>query len=496
MTTLQLPRSLAEVEAEKGKRSLRYFIERAWHVVEPQTPFLGNWHIDAIVEHLEAVTAGEIRDLVINIPPRCMKSLAVSVFWPVWEWTRAPATRWLFSSYVDTLCVRDAVKSRRIIQSQWFQERWGDVFNLTGDQNVKHRYENDKTGYRVSTSVGGAATGEGGDRIVADDPHNVKEGESELKREGAVTWWSEVMPTRRNQDTSARIVIMQRVHEEDVAGWSLEHGFQHLCLPMEYEGNRVLSPLGFEDPRDADNELLWSARFSRDYIDQLKQDLGPYGTASQLQQRPAPRGGGMFKRAWFEIVGGHDFKLNTRNRTRYWDKAGTEGGGAYTVGLLMCELRSTFYIEDVVRGQWGVAEREQTILDTTERDAEIYGVHGFDVWVEQEPGSGGKESAENTIRNLAGFAARADKPSGDKFLRADPLAGAAEAGNVKLVRGPWNEEFLQEMEMTGPGAKTLDQMDAAAGAFNKLARKRARKNVPVVSPASLGQANPFTFETV
>jgi predicted phage terminase large subunit-like protein len=263
-----------------------------------------------------------------------------------------------------------------------------------------------------------------------------------------------------------------------------------------------MTSLGIEDPRTKEGELLDAVRFPRDTVDYIKTfELGQYGTAGQFQQRPSPRGGGMFKRKWFgeplppaEMPPPHA----TRNRVRYWDKAGTEGGGSYTVGLLMCELRGRFYVEDVVRDQWGAAEREAMILATAERDADIYGVHGFAIWIEQEPGSGGKESAENTVRNLAGYSARPHPASsrGDKFLHADPLAGAAEAGNVKLARAPWNEDFLREMENAGPNAKYLDQMDAAAGAFNKLARKRARKNVPVVSPASLGQANPFTFETV
>ena len=142
------------LEAEQARRSLRIYIEKAWSVVEPGREFISGWHIDAICEHLEAVTRGEIHRLLINIPPRHMKSLLVSVFWPTWVWATAPESRWIFASYAEKLSTRDSLKCRRIIQSQWYQKRWGDRFTLTSDQNVKTRFENDKTGFRLATSVG------------------------------------------------------------------------------------------------------------------------------------------------------------------------------------------------------------------------------------------------------------------------------------------------------------------------------------------------------
>jgi hypothetical protein len=179
--------SVAEEEAaepEEGRLQLplRDFIRQAWEVVEPATVFLNNWHIDAIADHLEAVTYGQIRRLIINIPPRCMKSLAVSVFWPAWSWTldpdpdevdhgrsvrpgtwAGPGTRFLFSSYAHALSIRDSVKCRRVILSPWYQSHWGGRLRLTYDQNQKIRFDNDRGGYRLSTSVDGALTGEGGD---------------------------------------------------------------------------------------------------------------------------------------------------------------------------------------------------------------------------------------------------------------------------------------------------------------------------------------------
>jgi hypothetical protein len=230
-----------EIDREMATRSLGEFVRQAWPIVEPSTPFVPGFHIDAIVEHLEAVTRGQIRNLLINVPPRHMKSLLVSVFWPAWEWIRWPERRWLFSSYAASLSIRDSLKCRRLIESPWYQARWGDRFALTSDQNTKTRFDNSRSGYRIATSVGGTATGEGGDRIVCDDPHNVGEVASDSVRKGALEWWDVVMSTRVNDPkTSAMVIVMQRCHQRDLSGHLLEKGnFEHLCLPAEYEGPRA-----------------------------------------------------------------------------------------------------------------------------------------------------------------------------------------------------------------------------------------------------------------
>src|ERR1051325_1017185 len=179
---LTRPSLREEIDCELATRRLGEFVRQAWTVVEPATPFVPGWHIDAIIEHLDAVACGQIRSLLINVPPRHMKSLLVSVFWPAWEWLRWPERRWLFSSYAATLSIRDSVKCRRLIESPWYQAGRADRFALTSDQNTKGRFDNNRSGYRLSTSVGGAATGEGGDRIVCDDPNNVNEVESDSVR--------------------------------------------------------------------------------------------------------------------------------------------------------------------------------------------------------------------------------------------------------------------------------------------------------------------------
>ncbi len=294
--------SAEEEEQALPQISLHDFTAQAWPIIEPTTTFVDGWHIGAICEHLEAMTAGEILDLIINMPPRHMKSIACSVMWPAWVWTFKPSFRWLYSSYSQDLSTRDSLKTRRLIQSAWYQERWGAAFRLTTDQNVKSRYENNKTGYRIATSVAGSATGEGGDGIVVDDPHNLMKAESPAQRAYTVMWWDQAMSTRRNDpDKSLRLIVQQRLHEKDLAGHAREKGFDLLLLPAEYRPSKtIISPIGWQDPRQQEGELLWPERMGEEHIKQAKDTLGTYGYSSQYQQDPLARKGGLFNRAWWK----------------------------------------------------------------------------------------------------------------------------------------------------------------------------------------------------
>lgn len=302
-------------EREDCEESLLTFLQAGWQFIDP-APFVNNWHLEAIAEHLQAVTDGYIQRLVINIPPRTSKSSLCSVAWPAWTWAQSkkgplsgPQVQFLSASYAYTLSLRDSVKTRRIIQSPWYQEHWGSRFKLTGDVNTKHRFENDKGGYRLATSVDGTTTGEGGDIIIVDDPHKAgRDSESEVVRESTLNWWDEVMSTRlNNQSTGAFVIVMQRLHMEDLTGHILtrqEGAWTHLMLPMEYESSRhcvtyVTGEKFWEDPRERENELLCEARFNVKVVENLKRDLGPYAAAGQLQQAPAPRGGGLIKDEWW-----------------------------------------------------------------------------------------------------------------------------------------------------------------------------------------------------
>lgn len=297
---------LAE-DAARLSRSLRAYVEDAWRVVEPHRPFVGGWHIDAICDHLEACTKRQIRNLIINIPPRHMKSLAVAVFWPTWSWTFEPESQWLTASYAAELATRDAVKSRRIIQSPWYRRRWGHLFELAGDQNRKTRYENTASGHRIAVGVGGSGLGEGGDYLIVDDPLKAQDADSETARRSANEFWSQTMSTRGNDpDTVVKVIIMQRLHQDDLTGHLLEamrdggEHYEHLCLPAEYEPRQYVTAIGFEDPRIEPGELLWPERFDAEAVAGLARTLGERGAAGQLQQRPAPAGGAIFKRDWWQ----------------------------------------------------------------------------------------------------------------------------------------------------------------------------------------------------
>jgi predicted phage terminase large subunit-like protein len=298
----------AELELDRVdcEEDILKFLQRGWRTIDP-SPFRGGWHLEAIGEHLAAVTMGEIKRLVINVPPRMTKSSLVSVAWPAWTWGQreilplsGPHVQFLFASYAQSLSERDSVKTRRLIQSPWYQKLWGDRFQMTGDQNAKRRFENNLGGYRLATSVGGSLTGEGGHIIVVDDPHNTIEIESEAQRESTVQWWDEALSTRLNDmATGAYVIIMQRLYENDLTGHVLtrEAGdWVHLMLPMEYEPDRHCHTLlGFEDPREEEGELLCPERVSERDLNSLKRRLGPFGVAGQLQQAPTPRGGGIIK---------------------------------------------------------------------------------------------------------------------------------------------------------------------------------------------------------
>ncbi len=288
------------VEAEKCRRSLKRFALASWHIIEPSA-FVDGWVVDCICDHLQAVTRGEIRRLVINIPPRHSKSTLL-VLWRVWTWLQSPAERFLAASYSLNLSIRDNVRVRRIIEDPWFQMRYGGEFQLAGDQNVKSFFENDQRGYQMAISVNGATTGQGGSYLVLDDPHNADEAHSDAERDAALIWFREVWTNRLNdQERDKMVVVGQRIHENDVCGYILKErpDWIHLNLPALFEpSRRCTTPIGWTDPREHEDDLLWPERFSKKTLDGLKRDLGSSGFAAQYQQTPVPSGGGQFKEQW------------------------------------------------------------------------------------------------------------------------------------------------------------------------------------------------------
>jgi predicted phage terminase large subunit-like protein len=308
---IDVERQLYEISVAEAEESLVEFIKQAWTIVEPAQPYLHGWHVDYLAAHLEAITDGVVLEdgstygrLLINVPPGTMKSLLM-MFWQAWEWgpRNMPHMRYVCASHSLDLAIRDGLRMRRLITSEWYQERWGDRVQLTGDQNQKTKFENTATGFRQAAAAG-SITGSRGDRVIIDDPHSVDGANSDATRESTVQWFLEAVPTRlNNPDSSAIIVVMQRLHEADVSGTILEKrlGYDHAMLPMKYDPVRARpTMLGIEDPRQSDGELLFPARFPEEVVERDSRVMGPYATAGQFQQEPAPRGGGVIKAQWWE----------------------------------------------------------------------------------------------------------------------------------------------------------------------------------------------------
>lgn len=297
------------------KLSLAEFVELAWPIVEPSTPYVHGWHIDVICEHLEAVFAGKIQNLIVNMPPRHMKSLLISVFFPAWVWTQTPGARFLYGSYDLKLSTRDSIKTRRVVQSWWYRRQWESVFRLVSDQNQKMKFENDMGGFRQATSTGAGITGEGGDYIVADDPQKARDAfYPEVLKKINEEWWDATMSSRGNDpNTVRRIVVQQRLHEIDTTGHILtkmetegSRQYDVLVLPAWYEPREYVCLAGIDhDLRTVPDEPLHPERFDDKALREIAVDMDEQVAAGQMQQRPAPLSGSIWMRDWWK---------GTRNR--------------------------------------------------------------------------------------------------------------------------------------------------------------------------------------
>jgi len=310
------PRVLAE-------RSLYKFAEQAWHVIDP-APFVGGgFAMQAVCDHLEACADGHIRNLIINIPPRFSKSTLCGVLFPAWVWaqtentpTKGNGVQLLHASYSQNLALQDSLKCRRLVESEWYTNRWGSRVQITSDQNTKSQFDLSSGGRRNTVSVGGSTTGMGGNYLIADDPNNAREANSEAVLMSTLEWWDMAWSTRLNDPkTGVKIVIQQRLNERDVTGHILSKdvgNWTHLMLPMRFEPERriytcLMPPektedgegIYWTDPRQEEGQLLWPERFGEAEVDESERTLGPYGAAGQLQQRPQPAGGGIIKRLWW-----------------------------------------------------------------------------------------------------------------------------------------------------------------------------------------------------
>ena len=455
-------------------RRLTTFVREAWHVLEPSTPYVHNWHIEALCLHLEAITAGRINRLLANVPPGSSKSLIVSVLWPAWEWGPCGlrAMRYLTTSFAEGNVKRDTRKHRDLTLSDWYQELWPEV-RLT--RTAEMSFQNSDTGTREGVAFR-SLTSRRGDRLIIDDPHSTETAESEAERQATTRMFREGATNRLNdQEKSAIVVVMQRLHEEDVSDVILANkmGYDHLCLPMEYEPGRTsATTIGFEDPRTEDGELLDPNRFPRRVVEDLKRDMGSYAYAGQYQQRPISREGGLFKRHWFRFVGA--VPVGPRRVVRAWDLAATKktttNNPDWTAGVKLSRGTSgDFVLEGVRRFRGSPMEVDGAVKSVAVTDGVATVVR-----LTQDPGQAGKAQAETMVRHLAGFSVVVKPATGDKATRATPAAVQCEAGNVAILRtgdpdlDAWIEPFLTEVCLFPAGAHD-DQVDAFADALNELA---------------------------
>ena len=487
-----------QVIIETRPLTLFEFLKVFWSEVSDDE-FKPNWHIEFLCKELEKVAErvanniprGDEDDPVINIPPGTTKTIICSIMLPAWCWTRWYWMKFITASYSATLSLESAEKSRDLIRSDKFKAMYPDL-GIKEDKDVKSNFRAVKKkrvypgqpfritygGNRYSTSVGGTLTGFHAHILIIDDPLNPEQAASEKELENCNRWMEQTLPTRKtDKEVSATIIIMQRLHQADPTGRILEKKkkkIKHICLPGQIRDYRQ-----FVKPKDliqyyTDDGLLDAVRLNWGVLQELEADMGQYGFAGQIGQNPTPPGGGMFKVERMAIIDHLTSRTNIVRTLRYWDKAATADGGAYTAGVKMSIMANNkIVIEDVVRKQLSSEDREAAIKANAEADNLLGECL---IYMEQEGGSGGKESAESTIRNLAGFSIYADRPTGNKEFRADPLSVAVNNGDVILIKGDWNKAFKDELELF-PNGTYKDQVDAAAAAYNILT---GRKQVRVI----------------
>lgn len=456
-------------------KTLAGFVRAAWKYIDP-AEFVDNWHIDAICEHLEAVTFGRCRRLIINIPPRHMKSLLVSVAWPAWVWTlerssplSGPGVGFLSLSYAHSLSERDNVKCRTLIESRWFQTLWGNRVTLSAVQNTKRRFETTAGGFKIASSVDGTATGEGGDVVSIDDAMSAKEANSEAARKTVVDWWDGTMSTRlNNPKTGAYVVTMQRLHAADLVGHILAQSgageWTHLCLPGRYEPKHPHVWPG--DPRTIEGELLWSERIGEKEMLALEASLGPYGTAGQLQQRPSPAGGGIFKSDWWQYFRSEALPP-IKQIIQSWDTAfKTKTANDFSVCTTWGEgVDRNLYLLDVWKGKVEFPELKRMVVS---KAAQRWADRGPAAVLVEDKASG--QSLIQELRRDTHLPIIAVPVDVDKITRAFAVTPLIEGKRVYLPDGaPWVADYVASLAAfpNGPYDDDVDSTTQGLAYFQR-----------------------------
>jgi predicted phage terminase large subunit-like protein len=468
------------------KGGLKKFIELSWHQIEPGKTFVSGWHIDAICEHLEAISKGELTRLVINIPPGCMKSLTACVFWPAWVWSFKPETKWIYASYSMALSRRDNLRMRRLIESDWYRSRFSDAFRPLHDNWGTAKFVNDRAGFRLCTSVDGTVTGEHADVQVCDDPIKPQD-VSKTSLTNCLEWWNETMSSRLvDFKKSARVLIMQRLHVNDLAGEMIRSGgYEHLCLPMEHEGRFVISTsIGFKDKRTEEGELLWPQRFSSDAVAEIKKSIGTErGIAAQLQQHPVPHSGAIFKK---DAIKYYTVTPKIPTTITSWDCTFKETGSSYVVGQVwgVSDDHEYYVLLDQIRARMSFSDT----LVAIRKFAFKYPQSMAHIIEEKANGSAIIDMLRDEIPSL-----RPVLPEGGKEARAHAVEGLWSAGRVLLPDASiasWIGDFVQEI-LEFPSSINDDQVDAMTQALTWLRERTLRMKTFYKSMNNTGNLSCF-----
>lgn len=447
---------------EEMANSFHFFIEMAWSQVD-SAPFINGFYIEAIAEHLEALYKGQIKNLLINVPPRHSKSTICSILFPVWVWIKEPSLELLWASYNANLAVRDSTKSRRLIQSDWFKEKW-NTWELATDDNQKARYVTTEGGARTATSVGGTGTGLGYDICGIDDPHKASDVGSKARMDEVIEWYSGTISTRANNPNTARqMVIMQRLAENDLSAYLLELGtFEHLKLPMEYIPTTHITSIGWKDPRKRKGELISPERYTIQEVDALKSKMGTWKASGQLQQEPIPIEGNLVQRSQIRYYISYLLPLNVvSNIITSWDLATGVTEGDYTVGQVWGLYKGNYYLIDCFREKVDFIEQLKVIEEINQK----YSITK-NLIEKQSSAKAIYDLLQKKFHNIELLDTRLYGGSKEaRFLSISPLF------NQYKVYLPEDKRFILEFEeelLKFPRGKYDDQVDAAVYALSYL----------------------------
>lgn len=480
--------SLLDVQRALYKKSFYAFYKAAYaNVLEPASQYKDNWHIEYVCDVLQAeaerIHRREVKakDIIINIPFRASKSLICTVAFPVWCWISFPSLRFITASYSASLSLGLGLQSRDLLESDWFKELFPGLV-LKGDNNAKSEYENNHTGKRISTSVGGTITGKGANIIVIDDPMKPDEASSPVKLKEVQDWYDGTISNRLNDfDVDVRIIVMQRLAEEDLCGYLLTkmpHRFHHICLPATDDEPDIIKPNHLRE-RYVDG-LFWPNRFTRQALANFLEDMGSRKYANQLMQKALPADGGMFKEAWMSgnIITPEAFREKVAGRQLEWklfvDGAETaDAKNDATVYLLCAKMDKQLFVADV---QWRRLVFTDLVRDLTQylslNKSTLYPIQKVVI----EGKSVGKHLLRQMRQDVGNMVFTEVQPGRDsKALRAMAATNYVEGGRLWLVKSTaWNDHFIQEVTSFTDGKSghddALDTLvyaikDAESGSF-------------------------------